>query len=88
MSKKDVDKKIQAAFESYDVKNYQILIHALKSTSMSIGAESLSEKAKKLELAAKENNVEEIKANHEDLMTTYKKVIDEISNWLEGSLNE
>ncbi|MBE8953399.1 MAG: response regulator, partial [Quinella sp. 1Q7] len=36
--------KIQAAFESADVKNYQILVHALKSTSLSIGATALSER--------------------------------------------
>ena len=77
--------KIQAAFDSGDVKNYQILVHALKSTSLSIGAEKLSEHAKSLELAAKENNVEEIQANHGDLMTDYEKVRAEISKWLEES---
>ncbi len=75
--------KIQAAFESADVKNYQILVHALKSTSMSIGAEDLSELAKKLELAAKENNFEEIEKNHGDLMALYQKVREEILKWLE-----
>ena len=77
--------KIQAAFDSGDVKNYQILVHALKSTSLSIGAENLSEQAKSLEMAAKENNVEEIQANHGDLMSNYEKVRDEISKWLEAS---
>ena len=80
--------KIQSAFETSDVKNYQILVHALKSTSLSIGAEVLSEKAKKLEQAAKENNWEEIQANHEDFMTTYKNIREQISNWLEGNSNE
>ena len=77
--------KIQEAFDSGDVKNYQILVHALKSTSLSIGAENLSEQAKSLELAAKENNVDEIQANHGDLMTNYEKVREEISKWLEVS---
>ena len=77
--------KIQAAFDSGDVKNYQILVHALKSTSLSIGAENLSDRAKNLELAAKENNVEEIQANHGDLMANYEKVRKEISQWLEAS---
>ena len=74
--------KIQTAFENSDVKNYQILVHALKSTSLSIGAENLSEKAKTLEFAAKDNDVEKIKANHEDLMTTCKKVCEQITNWI------
>ncbi len=78
--------KIQAAFEAGDVKNYQILVHALKSTSLSIGAENLSQQAKALELAAKDNRVEEIKKNHGDLMANYKKVQEEIQKWLEASV--
>ena len=74
--------KIQAAFDSGDWKNYQILVHALKSTSLSIGAADLSERAKKLEHAAKDNNLDDIKANHADLMTTYQKVREQITQWL------
>ena len=77
--------KIQAAFDADDVKNYQILVHALKSTALSIGAENLSEQAKKLELAAKENKVEEITANHGELMTIYQKVREQIVAWLGAS---
>ena len=63
--------KIQAAFDSRDVKNYQVLVHGLKSTSLLIGAEDLSERAKKLELAA-----------NGDLMTTYKTVREQIAEYL------
>ena len=77
--------KIQAAFDSGDWKNYQILVHALKSTSLSIGAELLSEQAKESELAAKNNNLDEIRARHYDLMTAYHKVREEIKKWLEVS---
>ena len=77
--------KIQAAFEADDMKNYQILVHALKSTSLSIGAESLSEQAKSLEFAAKDNKIEEIRKNHGDLMSNYKKIVEEIKKWLEES---
>ncbi|MBQ7199001.1 MAG: response regulator [Selenomonadaceae bacterium] len=76
--------QIQAAFDSGDWKNYQILVHALKSTSLSIGAENLSEQARHLELAAKDDNIQEIQANHADLMMNYAKVRDQISKWLEG----
>ena len=78
--------KIQAAFDSADWKNYQILVHALKSTSLSIGAEILSEQAKSLEMAAKDNNLDEIHAGHGDLMAAYQKVREEISKWLEASV--
>ncbi|MBR4153705.1 MAG: response regulator [Selenomonadaceae bacterium] len=74
--------KIQEKFEAGDWKNYQILVHALKSTSLSVGAENLSEQAKSLEMAAKNNSIEEIQANHADLMANYAKVRDEIAKWL------
>ena len=77
--------KIQAAFDSQDIKDYQILVHALKSTALSIGAENLSEQARNLEFAAKDNDVEKILANHADLMASYKKVREQIAKWLEDS---
>ena len=45
-------------------KNYQTHMHALKSTSLTVGAVHLSEAAKVLEEAAKENDVEYIQSNH------------------------
>ena len=75
--------KLQEKFDSGDWKGYQILVHALKSTSLSIGAENLSEAAKKLEMAAKNNSTEEIQSNHAALMAYYKKVREEIAKWLE-----
>lgn len=78
---------IQEKFEAGDWKNYQILVHALKSTSMSIGAEKLSKAAKILELAAKNNETDKILANHASLMADYKNVRDEIGEWLENEQN-
>lgn len=80
--KDDKAEKIQAAYDGADWKNYQILVHALKSTSLSIGAENLSEFAKKLEFAAKEKNVDEIHINHDNLMADYGKVREQIRQWL------
>ena len=77
--------KVQEAFDSADWKNYQILVHALKSTSLSIGAEKLSEQAKSLEMAAKDGNIEEITANHGELMSSYEKIRLEIKKWLDES---
>ncbi len=66
--------KVQNAFDSADWKNYQILVHALKSTSLSIGAEKLSEQAKSMEMAAKDGKIEEILANHGEMMSSYEKI--------------
>ena len=76
--------KIEEKFAAQDWKNYQIFVHALKSTSLSIGAENLSESAKKLEMAAKRGQIEEILANHEALIAEYKKVREEIDRWLKS----
>lgn len=72
--------KIEEMFDTENWKEYAVLLHALKSTSLCIGAKSLSEKAKELELAAKSNNIKVIKDNHRDCMNIYKKVIEEIGN--------
>jgi len=76
--------KIQEAYDLADWKNYQILVHALKLTSLSIGAETLSEQAKALELSAKDNKLDEIRAGHGDLIAVYQKVRAEIKKWLEA----
>ena len=80
------DKKaaaIQSAFDAEDWKNYQVLVHALKSTALTIGAKDLSESAKEMEMAAKENKIDLIKIAHEILMEDYAKVRAEIKAWLE-----
>lgn len=78
-------KKIQTAFDSRDIKNYQILVHGLKSTSLLIGAENLSEEAKSLELAAKANDLDKILNGHGNLMANYAEIRTQISKWLEGT---
>ena len=61
-----------------DAKNYEIMVHALKSTSKMIGAKSLFKKAYDLEMAAKESNFDFINSNHEDAISEYKKITDKI----------
>ncbi len=58
-------------YESSDWKNYEIVVHALKSTSKMIGAGTLSESAKALEMAAKEKKEEFIAENHYPMMGEY-----------------
>ncbi len=73
---------IQAFYEIKDWNNYRILVHALKSTSLSIGAVSLSEEAKQLELAAKEENHYYIDSHHADAMKLYRSALEQISQVL------
>lgn len=62
---------IREAYQKEDWENYRILVHALKSTSLSIGAVDVSEQAKALEMAAKQSDIEFIKEHHESTMDAY-----------------
>ena len=92
---KDENKeKIQAAFDSGDWKNYTVFVHALKSTSLQIGGEKVSELAKQLEKAGKiliddkasesdKFNAENyIKSHHAEVMELYDKLVDEGKRYL------
>ena len=54
---------------------YRITVHAVKSTSLTIGATKVSEDAKALEMACKENNLDFVKQNHEAFLQEYKALI-------------
>ncbi|MBO4927596.1 MAG: response regulator [Clostridiales bacterium] len=71
-------------YESGEWHDYEILVHALKSTAKMIGADDLSEKAKALEMAAKEKREEYIAENHYDMMSEYSRVIKGIESALGG----
>ena len=71
-------REIREKFKAEDWKNYTILVHALKSTSIGIGATELGEKAKELEMAGKEGNISFIQAHHREVMQEYEEVLLEI----------
>ncbi len=77
--RKGEEKRVQinSFAEKEDWKNYIIEVHALKSTSLSIGAVELSELAKKLELAGKAGDYDTIVKENEALSELYKRVIAE-----------
>ena len=66
--------EIAALFESANWPDYAIKVHALKSTSLTIGAEALSAQAKELELAGKRGDAEFILAHHAALMGAYDDI--------------
>lgn len=70
--------ELQAAYDTKDWKQYQILVHSIKSSSLTIGAKTLSEQAKKLEMAAKEGHTEVIQSEHEQFMANYHKLLEQI----------
>lgn len=62
-------------YTSKDWKNYEILVHALKSSSLTIGSENLSEEAKSHEMAAKSCDEEFISKGFEHLYEQCRAVI-------------
>lgn len=76
---------IVKALNEKDHETYRISVHALKSTSRTIGADDMSEEARKLEMAVRENNIKFIEDNtdrvlqmYNDLMKKIKSILDNI----------
>ena len=70
--------KIDEIKEKYDNENwndYRILVHALKSSSRTIGADELSQQALSHENAAKQENLEFIKSDVNSLLEKYGQVV-------------
>ncbi len=74
----DKCERLNGFFEQEDWENYRILVHALKSTSLTIGAEALSEQARLLEMAAKKDEVDYIKKKHVSTMEEYVRLLRQI----------
>lgn len=69
------DIELHAFYEAGDWENYRTKVHALKSTSLTIGAVQLSEAAKALEMAAKSGDIDYIQSNHQKAMELYADLI-------------
>ncbi len=65
-------------YESGDLKNYRIVAHAIKSTSLTIGATELSNKAKALEYAAADGDANFIKENNDEMVAMYSDILEKI----------
>jgi CheY-like chemotaxis protein/HPt (histidine-containing phosphotransfer) domain-containing protein len=71
--------ELNRLFETKDLEEYTIKVHALKSSSRLVGALELGDKAEALEHAGNDNDIEYITNNHEDMMESYRLLINEIS---------
>ncbi len=76
-----VDKRAEIVFlyESANWTDYTVKVHALKSTSLTIGAERLAEQAKMLEQAGKKGNIEYVRHGHPILLRMYDEVCETIT---------
>lgn len=66
-----------------DYENYRIGVHSLKSSSRTIGADALSERAKQLEDACKADDKDYIASHHDKVMEEYSELLDKLKTALE-----
>lgn len=76
---KEYAEKLPVLFENMDWGNYSTIAHAMKSTSLSIGAAKFSEMAKQHEMAGKEENASFIKDNWNDFYDNFINVLNTIA---------
>lgn len=74
--------EMRDCYECRDWNAYRILVHTLKSTSLSIGAVELSAAAKELEAAAKEQDTDFLCAHHEECMNRYETLLRQLRHAL------
>ena len=72
------ERNMQAFLSENDLYNYEIIIHAMKNTLKLIGSDALSERAKALEFAAKDNDSETVMSQHAPLMADCRSLADGI----------
>ena len=66
--------EIVSLYESANWADYAVKVHALKSTSMTIGAEALSAQAKELEMAGKRGDADFIRERHAALLRAHEEL--------------
>ncbi len=71
---------LNAYLNNEDLKDYSILVHALKSTSATIGAQGLAKRASELEEAAAKGNMEFVRTHHETFLNEYEQVLKVLRN--------
>ncbi|MBO7387732.1 MAG: response regulator [Lachnospiraceae bacterium] len=74
----DKTEDIVRFYEAGNWDDYRILVHAVKSTSLYIGAVPLSNKAKALENACIEEDWDYVNENHQEMLENYQSLLEEI----------
>ncbi len=78
---------MRSAYKGGDLETYMIEAHALKSVAASIGADEVSEEAKRQELMLKEKTGVPDSESVEMLLDMYEKLVDSVGKYL-GTLTE
>ncbi|MEE3467831.1 MAG: ATP-binding protein [Eubacterium sp.] len=70
--------------DNEDMKGYEIKIHSMKSTSRMVGALEIGDIAERLEKASAEGRVEDVKLEHNQVITLYSCLTEAIRNFYRG----
>ena len=74
----DKKEKLGRFLADNSMPDYAIVVHALKSTSKMIGADTLSSEAKALEAASKAGDTDKVRESHDDMMEKYDNIAQSI----------
>lgn len=80
--------RLRTYVKEEDWENYRIAVHAVKSTSLNIGAGKLSELAKEQEMAAREGRIQEVLSGWEKLLQLYEEALCEVESLLPKQMEE
>ena len=74
-------KKIQELFDTQQWDKYTIEVHGIKSAMLTIGAKELSQQAKQLEQAGKDNDITYILNHHEAMVSLYRRILSDLQQY-------
>lgn len=69
---------IQECYDNANLKDYATYVHGVKSSALTIGALEVSDMAKALEVAAKSEDIDYLKAHHYAFMRKYGELLDNL----------
>lgn len=72
---KEYTAKLRKHYEEQNWKEFCIIAHAIKGASLLVGANNFSEKAKEMEFAVKEDNIDKVKREGLDFIDVYQKLV-------------
>lgn len=70
--------RMQKSLAEGDIKSYQIDAHSIKGSMATIGLQEFSDRAKKHEFAAKENNLDFIRSDSEEFLKMYAEICEKL----------
>ena len=75
---KQFDVVLTKLFKEEDFESYRLMVQALKSASLYIGAVEIASIAKSMEFACNEGDYDYVRVRHDDLMREYRRIVSAI----------